>query len=80
MLLLYVFHKWIARCYSKDNKKQGIQKSRKYSAQKYPTGIPGCPENMGELKKGAWLMKKILAKVNEFFKEYYESFAEEPVL
>lgn len=35
---------------------------------------------MGELKKGVCLMKKILAKVNEFFKEYYESFAEEPVL
>lgn len=35
---------------------------------------------MGELKKGVCLMKKILAMVNEFFKEYYESFAEEPVL
>ena len=64
----------------KTTRNKGFKKSRKYSAQKYPTGIPGCPENMGELKKGAWLMKKILAKVNEFFKEYYESYAEEPVL
>ena len=63
MLLLYVFHKSFARCYSKVNKKtKGFQKSR------------------GILRKVERLMKKILAMVNEFFKEYYESFAEEPVL
>ena len=37
----------------KTTRNKGFKKSRKYSAQKYPTGIPGCPENMGEWKKGA---------------------------
>lgn len=56
MPLLYVFHRLIARCYSKDNKKTSIQ------------------------RKVEGRMKKILEKVNVFLKEYYESFAEEPVL
>ena len=67
--LLYVFHIFIALCYYKTIKKR-FGRSPKRTTTHHSTNTEWMKE------REVFIMKKILDKVSEFFREYYVSFGE----